>query len=80
MKTNPYTVLLGSMRLSAALAGSMFLGACDWHHHHHDEDRTVIVDEHGWRHEGFYDENHAWHGGYVDDHGEHHDDPADWHH
>jgi hypothetical protein len=78
MKTTPHTVLFASLRLSAVLVGFMFVGACDWHHHH--EDRAVIVDEHGWHHEGFYDENHGWHGGYVDDHGVHHDDPADWHH
>lgn len=79
MKTTPHTVLSSSLTLSALLVGSMFLGACAWHHHH-DNDRTVVVDEHGWRHEGFYDENRHWHGGYVDDRGEHHVDPEDWHH
>jgi len=78
MKTTPHTVLFTSLKLSAVLVGFMLLNACYWHHPH--EDRTVIVDEHGWRHEGFYDEHHAWHGGYVDDHGLRHDDPEDWRH
>jgi hypothetical protein len=41
---------------------------------------VVFTDEHGYRHEGYYDDAHHWHGGYRDEHGDHHDDPADWHH
>jgi serine/threonine protein kinase/truncated hemoglobin YjbI/outer membrane protein assembly factor BamB len=39
-------------------------------------DETVTIDEHGWRHTGYFDERHAWHGGYRDDHGDFHQDPA----
>jgi hypothetical protein len=63
--------------IPVVLAGGMNMGACT--HHHHD-DRVVITDEHGWRHEGSYDADHHWHGGYYDDRHEYHDDPADWHH
>jgi hypothetical protein len=38
-----------------------------------------IVDAHGYHHQGYYDDNHDWHGGYDDEQHQHHDDPHDWH-
>ena len=43
-------------------------------------DRLEIVDEHGYHHQGYYDDQHAWHGGYYDENHLYHDDPQDWHH
>jgi hypothetical protein len=42
-------------------------------------DRTEVVDEHGYQHQGYYDDQHAWHGGYYDENHLYHDDPQDWH-
>jgi hypothetical protein len=38
-----------------------------------------IVDASGYHHHGYYDDHHAWHGGWDDEHHVHHDDPGDWH-
>ena len=38
-----------------------------------------IVDDHGYHHQGYYDDQHNWHGGYDDENHVHHDDPPDWH-
>ena len=38
-----------------------------------------VVDDHGYRHHGYYDDHHDWHGGYDDEGHNHHDDPHDWH-
>ena len=55
--------------------GSVMMSGCVVDHPHHE-----WVDEHGYHHEGYYDDHHAWHGGYVDEQGMHHDDPPDWNH
>jgi hypothetical protein len=39
-----------------------------------------IVDENGWHHHGYWDDQHVWHGGYYDANHSYHDDPGDWHH
>ena len=59
------------------MAGSYLVGCA---HHHHEGEHVTVLDDRGYRHEGFYDENHRWHGGYDDDQHVHHDDPDDWHH
>ncbi|HEY1921629.1 MAG TPA: hypothetical protein VGG44_02595 [Tepidisphaeraceae bacterium] len=38
-----------------------------------------LVDVNGYHHHGYYDDHHAWHGGWEDEHHVHHDDPGDWH-
>jgi len=62
------------------VAAICFSYAAGCEHHHHDDERVGIVDEHGWRHEGSYDADHHWHGGYYNDRHEYHEDPADWRH
>lgn len=57
----------------ALVMGGMSVGCV--HHHHPTE---VVVDEHGYRHEGYYDADHHWHGGWYDEHNGFHDDPYDW--
>lgn len=78
--------LIGSRRLASGLfcvlplvAGGVFAAGCV-HHHHDDEGHVVLVDEHGYRHEGYYDRDHHWHGGWYDEHHAFHDDPHDWRH
>jgi hypothetical protein len=34
----------------------------------------------GYRHHGWWDNNHVWHGGYYDAGHAYHADPPDWHH
>lgn len=60
--------------MPALVVGGMSLGACV---HHHD-DGVVVVDEHGFRHEGYYDADRHWHGGWRDEHNVYHEDPYDW--
>ena len=71
-----------AMAACISLGSITALGGCVYHHHHDDglHAQIDIVDEHGWRHHGYYDEHHSWHGGYTDEHGGYHDDAPDWHH
>ncbi len=45
----------------------------------HDHEQVDIVDAQGYHHKGYYDDSHAWHGGWTDEHNTFHDDPNDWH-
>lgn len=36
------------------------------------------MDEHGYRHDGYYDPDRHWHGGWYDEHNAYHEDPYDW--
>ncbi len=67
----PMVVLFAGVMISVS--------ACE-HHHHWEENHVAVVDEHGWRHEGYYDADKHWHGGYYDEKHEFHNDAADWHH
>jgi len=67
---------------AALIFGGLSLSAC--HHHDRDDvarrDRVEIVDERGFRHQGYRDERGYWHGGWYDERREYHNDPDDWRH
>lgn len=62
----------------ALVAAATCAGACHHHHDYDNRDRVVVVDEHGYRHEGYYGPDRHWHGGWYDEHSAYHDDPYDW--
>ncbi len=68
--------------LTVMLAAGTFglTAGCAHHHHHHDDACVVIHDDHGWRHEGYYDRDRHWRGGYYDERRVYHNDPYDWRH
>lgn len=70
--------LIGRGWIPGLILGAMCLGACHHHHDYDDRDRVVVVDEHGYRHEGRYDADRHWHGGWYDEHNGFHEDPYDW--
>jgi hypothetical protein len=76
MNTTLRNILIRHWGLGILIGSSACLGAC--HHHDDDRPRAVIVDDRGYRHEGYRDE-HGWHGGYYDERHEFHDDPHEWH-
>lgn len=55
------------------------LVGCGHGHYHREPDSVVLLDDQGFRHEGYYDEEHHWHGGYYDQRHEFHADARDWH-
>jgi len=66
--------------LTALIAAPAFLAACSHHRHDYDRDsRVVVVDDRGYRHEGYDDERGEWHGGYYDERNGYHEDERDWH-
>src|SRR3569623_185870 len=77
MKNHPtHHRLLRCLSLSAVATGGLFIGACAGHRHEEVEPQRVVVeDEHGFRHEGYYDERRSWHGGYYDRERQFHRDP-----
>ena len=68
-------VILGLLCLTAA---NVIVGCEVRAHGRFDE--VDIVDDHGYRHHGYYDDHHDWHGGYYDERHEFHDDDRGWHH
>jgi hypothetical protein len=86
MTTQPHPARTGRRWCLAAVTGVLFVGACDHHHHDDRDDREVrreqirVVDDRGFRHEGYYDDRHDWHGGYYDEGRVFHDDPHEWRH
>lgn len=74
--------LLRWLSLSAVAVGGLLAGACAGHHHEGHEvvepQHVYIEDEHGFRHEGYYDDRHSWHGGYYDRERQFHHDPENW--
>lgn len=55
MITRMQRVALAGSWAALMLTGAIFCEGCGHHHHDEDRDRAVVVDEHGWRHEGYYD-------------------------
>ena len=79
--TNGRNILPIRFWLPALSLGTLLLAGCS-HGHHHEEDApqsVVLMDEQGYRHEGYYDRSHNWHGGYYDERHEYHSDAHDWH-
>jgi hypothetical protein len=65
--------------LTGAATSILALGGCVHHHHEdHGPVRVAVVDEHGYHHEGYRDDN-GWHGGYYDEQHQYHPDTSDWH-
>ena len=73
-------IALNHWRMAAIGLSGIGAVGCVHHHHHDYDDRrgVVIVDERGYRHEGYYDDRRRWHGGYYDDRREFHEDAPEW--
>lgn len=81
MKTHTHCVRpLCWLSLLAVAGGGLFAAGCAGHRHEEvvEPQRVVIEDEHGFRHEGYYDERRTWHGGYYDKDRQFHRDPDNW--
>jgi len=76
MKSITRGVLAGIWCMGSVAAINLVAGC----YHDHDHDQVDIVDEHGFHHQGYYDDSHNWHGGYYDADHQYHDDAQDWHH
>jgi hypothetical protein len=61
-----------------ALAAASLIGGCVVRGHG-GYASVDIVDAHGYHHQGYYDDQHSWHGGWYDENHNYHDDPHDWH-
>ena len=79
------------MAVGVTFAGGLSLTGCADHHRPRRVERiervepvdppierVVIVDERGYRHEGYYDERRGWHGGWYDERHAFHEDAREW--
>ncbi|HZL34693.1 MAG TPA: hypothetical protein VFC78_05235, partial [Tepidisphaeraceae bacterium] len=71
--------LASGLFLPALSVGTLLLAGCGHEHHQDQPQSVVLMDDSGFRHEGYYDQSHGWHGGYYDERHAYHPDAHDWH-